>query len=469
MQLVWFRNDLRTLDNTALYYACKRGQPVTAVVAITPEQWQSHGDAPVKQSLYYRSLLTLKSSLAQLNIPLKVIETANFTGLPQQILDLSLQLGCTAIHVNRHYEWNERQCEEELARLAVQAGIEIQRYTDQVFHEPGSVLTGKSEYYTVFTPFKKNIWPTLTQHPPQSYPVPPACPASAVTADDIPCWLEDDEAGLRADLWPAGEEEAIRRLELFVERKLPMYGQLRDIPSQPGTSTLSPYLALGIISPRTCLHYALSRLPEARAHQGAETWINELIWRDFYKHILVGFPRVSKHRAFKQDTEALAWRYSDCDLQRWQQGQTGYPLVDAAMRQLNQTGWMHNRLRMVTAMFLSKHLLLDWRLGEAYFMSKLVDGDLAANNGGWQWSASTGTDAAPYFRIFNPVSQSEKFDPEGRFIRRFVPELAHLDNKTIHSPWLAGKVANYPAPIVDHKFARQRVLDSFQALKEISA
>jgi deoxyribodipyrimidine photo-lyase len=226
---------------------------------------------------------------------------------------------------------------------------------------------------------------------------------------------------------------------------------------------LSPYLAHGVLSPRQCLSAALDA-NEGRLSGGSpgiETWISELVWRDFYRHVIALFPHVSRGEAFRPEADRVEWRNDPAELEAWRRGMTGYPLVDAAMRQLLTTGWMHNRLRMLTAMFLTKHLLIDWRLGERHFMSHLVDADFAANNGGWQWSASTGTDAAPYFRIFNPITQAERFDPAGEFVRTQVPELAETRGSATLTPWLHG-VARYPAPIVDHAFARARALEAFK-------
>lgn len=271
-------------------------------------------------------------------------------------------------------------------------------------------------------------------------------------------------------LWPAGEDEALQRLQRFADEQLEWYDQQRDFPVVPGTSQLSAYLAAGVISPRQCLHAAMTinRGEFASGNPGAVCWISELLWREFYKHILVGYPRVSMGRAFRRETEALAWRHAPEELAAWQEGRTGLPIIDAAMRQLRDTGWMHNRLRMIVAMFLTKNLLIDWREGERWFMRHLIDGDLAANNGGWQWSASTGTDAAPYFRIFNPLSQSAKFDPEGRFLRHWLPELASLNKRDIHNPDALGGlfgVAGYPRPMVDLSKSRERALAAFKNLE----
>jgi deoxyribodipyrimidine photo-lyase len=293
----------------------------------------------------------------------------------------------------------------------------------------------------------------------------------AITSDPIPQHIEgfDKPARTLSEHWPAGEDEAQARLARFLDETVKDYGYLRDLPAKPGTSQLSAYLAAGVISPRQCLHAALAsnRGEFDSGSSGVQTWINELLWREFYKHILTGYPQVSRHRAFRAQTEALPWRDAPDDFQAWQEGRTGFPIIDAAMRQLLHTGWMHNRLRMIVAMFLSKNLLIDWRLGERHFMRHLIDGDLAANNGGWQWSASTGTDAVPYFRIFNPVSQSQRFDPEGRFIRHWLPELRGLDEKSIHQPVKSADLfANnsYHSPIVDLSSSRQRALEAFKGL-----
>ncbi|WP_010626506.1 deoxyribodipyrimidine photo-lyase, partial [Halomonas sp. KM-1] len=257
------------------------------------------------------------------------------------------------------------------------------------------------------------------------------------------------------------------RLERFLRFRARHYAGQRDFPALAGTSELSPYLALGMISHRQCLQAALSENDGSLAEgdAGIASWVNELVWREFYHHVAVGFPRVCRHRAFQRHTEALAWRDDEAGFHAWCEGRTGYPIVDAAMRQLVRTGWMHNRLRMIAAMFLSKHLLIDWRRGEAFFLRHLVDGEFCANNGGWQWAASTGTDAAPYFRIFNPTTQSHRFDADARFIAEYVSELAALAPRDRHAPSAAQcNQVGYPRPVVDHKAARARALDAFKSL-----
>ncbi|MGD8417509.1 MAG: FAD-binding domain-containing protein, partial [Pseudomonadales bacterium] len=245
--------------------------------------------------------------------------------------------------------------------------------------------------------------------------------------------------------WPAGHSAAADRLDAFVSGQLERYDEDRDYPAKPATSRLSAYLNVGAVSVRTC--YA--RAAAAPEGSGRESWLSELVWREFYRHVVAAHPHVSRGHAFQQHLDGLDWRHDPEGLAAWKAGETGYPLVDAGMRQLLETGFMHNRLRMITAMFLSKHLLIDWHEGERHFMRHLRDADFASNNGGWQWSASTGTDAAPYFRIFNPSSQAKKFDPDEDFIRRFVPELADGSR-------------HYPEPIVEHKAARERALAFFK-------
>jgi deoxyribodipyrimidine photo-lyase len=240
------------------------------------------------------------------------------------------------------------------------------------------------------------------------------------------------------------------------------------LPSLSGTSKLSPHLAAGTVSANQCFQKAYSRNRErlVGGNGSIDTWISELIWREFYNHIMAENPRLATGRAFKTETDALPWNRDSEQLELWQRGETGFPFVDAGMRQLNRTGWMHNRLRMVTAQFLAKHLFIDWRLGESYFMSQLVDGDFAANNGGWQWSASTGTDAVPYFRIFNPIRQAERFDPDGAFVRSMIPELAGASAKQTLEPWKFGGVGSYPKPMIDLSAARDKTLQAWKIIKK---
>lgn len=285
---------------------------------------------------------------------------------------------------------------------------------------PGTVLTGSGEMFKVFTPFKK-AWLKLFSDQRfnfQHWPLEKRSAGDFTTPSFFAMTMESQK-------WPVDDESIVAVVNRFIKDKLTDYQGDRDFPAIKGTSGLSPYLALGIISPKQLLTQIQLDNPEVleRPSQPEFCWINEIIWREFYRHLIVAFPKLCKGSNFNEKYDAVAWQSDPEVFQLWCEGQTGYPIVDAAMRQLNKTGWMHNRLRMIVASFLTKHLLIDWRQGEAYFMSKLIDGDLASNNGGWQWAASTGCDAQPYFRIFNPITQSEKFDPDGTFIRTYVPEL----------------------------------------------
>ncbi|WP_248794871.1 deoxyribodipyrimidine photo-lyase [Pseudomonas sp. MWU13-2105] len=472
MQLLWLRTDLRLHDNTALAAAAGQG-PTVAVYLVTPGQWQLHDDAACKVDFWLRNLQALSEALAALNIPLLIRHAQTWEQLPAVLGTLCQSLKISAVHVNEEYGVHESRRDQAVARALETQGVSFHSHLDQLFFKPGSVLTRTGTYFQVFSQFRKVCYSRLHGALPRLIATPKAQAVLALKADPVPT----DVAGFTRpsqalrDLWPAGEEEARRRLASFAEQQIDYYQSERDFPAKPGTSQLSAYLAAGVISPRQCLHAALqSNQGEFESGSaGAVTWINELLWREFYKHILVGYPRVSKQRAFRPETEDLAWRQVPEELAAWQEARTGLPIIDAAMRQLRATGWMHNRLRMVVAMFLTKNLLIDWREGERFFMRHLIDGDLAANNGGWQWSASTGTDAAPYFRIFNPLSQSEKFDREGLFIKHWLPELAGLDQKAVHNPAAFGGLfgpASYPQPMVDLGHSRERALAAFRNLPQ---
>jgi deoxyribodipyrimidine photo-lyase len=470
MQLIWLRSDLRLHDNTALSAAAARG-PTVAVYLLTPAQWLEHDDAPCKVDFWLRNLNELRRTLGELNIPLLNRHAPRWDAAPTVLLELCQQLNIDAVHVNEEYGIHESRRDATVAQVLVAKGIDFYSHLDQLLFKPGSVLTRTGTYFQVFSQFRKVCYERLHRSLPGLVSAPGIQAPLNIDSDKIPSRVEGFETPgehLRS-LWPAGEAEARRRLDTFADGQIDHYQRERDFPAKPGTSQLSAYLAAGVISPRQCLHAALqSNQGEFDSgNVGAVTWINELLWREFYKHILVGYPRVSRHRAFRPETEALAWRDAPDELAAWKEARTGLPIIDAAMRQLLETGWMHNRLRMVVAMFLTKNLLIDWREGERFFMRHLIDGDLAANNGGWQWSSSTGTDSAPYFRIFNPLSQSEKFDAEGVFIKYWLPELAGLNKKDVHNPANLGGlfgVADYPSPIVNLGTSRTRALTAFKNL-----
>ena len=469
--LVWFRRDLRVNDNHALYHAAQQNHDqLIGLYVITPEQWQAHDDANCKVKFWMDCLQELSENLNRLNIPLRIETCDTFSDTPKLVSKFIKKHRCSQLFFNHEYEVNEAQRDQQVIADCERSDVKVESFHDRVIVPPRDISTQDGRFYSVFTPYRK-VWDVHAKDHLEILPKPKPQPEGKLKPSKVPTKVAGfDFSEFRSDLWPAGEKEATKRLKKFVTKISP-YDQARDLPSVAGTSTLSPYLAAGAISPRQCLSAAVAA-NQGRirgSNEGATTWISELTWRDFYVHVLVGFPRVSRHTPFKIKTNKVAWRNDKDQFEAWKAGRTGYPIVDAGMRQLNRTGWMHNRLRMVTAMFLTKHLLIDWRLGEKYFMQKLIDGDLAANNGGWQWSASTGTDSVPYFRIFNPFSQSKRFDADGKFIKKLCPELEPIPKSALHDPTkLAIAIdelkIDYPSFIVDHKAARERALNAFKEI-----
>jgi len=467
--LLWYRNDLRIHDHEALAQACRTSdEGVIAVFAICPKQWAAHDWGIVKVDFVLRNVRELSERLTRIGIPLKLIRADDFQAVPQKLMLLAKRHRCETLAFHREHEVNERRRDEEVVRLFEQRGLTVKQYRDQTILEVEEIRTGAGGWYTKFTPFKRK-WLALLEEQDASTASDaprPRCRIDDIAGDEVPETVKGFAGAGTSALWPAGETAARRRLTRFVKERVEDYAIARDIPAEDGTSALSPYLAVGARSPRTCVEAALAA-NSGRAsggREGVDTWITELIWREFYRHVLVGFPRVSMHRPFDESTARVPWRQDEKQFRAWTEGRTGFPIVDAGMRQLAETGWMHNRLRMITAMFLTKDLFIDWRWGEAHFMRSLVDGDLASNNGGWQWSASTGTDAVPYFRVFNPYRQSRRIDPGGDFIRRYVPELANLDDRAIHEPSAEqARASGYPTPVVDHPSSVKRVREAFKA------
>lgn len=468
VQLVWLRSDLRIHDNTALAAAATKG-PVIAVFLRSVAQWQSHDHGANKIDFWARGVAAVKDALHGLNIPLLHRDIGHYREAPKALLDIAREHSVKQLHFNYQYPLNEQQRDNAVLGAFKEAGITAHGYHDSVAFAPGTLLTRKGDYYGVFTPFSKAWHKQISAEQLALRDTPEPQQRLPIKSDTLPGLPRLDDTPVDHQQWPAGAEIAGDYLARFLRFRGRHYRQQRDIPSVCGTSELSPYLALGMISHRQCMQAVMSENSGhlADGDAGLTTWVNELIWREFYQHVAVGFPEVCRHQPFQKHTQQLAWRDDDAGFNAWCEGRTGYPLVDAAMRQLVATGWMHNRLRMVTAMFLSKHLLIDWRRGEAFFMRHLVDGEFCANNGGWQWAASTGTDSAPYFRIFNPTTQSKRFDPDGEFIARWLPELGTLPAKARHAPpHNMLTQLDYPEPIVEHKAARQRALDAFKALSK---
>ena len=333
--------------------------------------------------------------------------------------------------------------------------------------DPDEVKNNSGLPFKVFTPYSKKIRSLITQDILSETPAPLKQKIRILDQDEIPQFQDayDQELNFSFDDFPLTENSAIQKLDEFIDSSIQNYKEFRDIPSLSATSNLSSSFAIGLISSKQAINHVLESLPDENG-TGQFAWITEIIWREFYKYITYHFSHVSKGKCFNPKYDHILWRDDEESFIKWCEGKTGVPIIDAAMRQLNERKWMHNRLRMITAMFLSKNLLVDWRKGERYFMENLIDGDFCSNNGGWQWSASTGVDASPYFRIFNPITQSEKFDPDGKFIKDFVPELIECPSNEIHNPSTETRLSlNYPEMIVDLKSSRLRAIDAFKSIK----
>jgi len=462
--LVWFHRDLRDHDHAALSTALAAAQEVFCAFVFDTQILDALPSKRDRRVHFIReSLLELDAALRRRGGGLIVRHGRASDEIPR----LASELGVSAVYSNRDYEPAAKQRDAEVTAKLAATGIAFHDVKDQAIFDRNEVVTQVGRPFSVFTPYKNAWLKRLTAADWSAHPC-----AGRLAGSDLGGVPSLGEIGFEAtDLAELGilpGMSGARRLwEDFSTGRIDPYGARRDFPAVKGVSYLSVHLRFGTISVRELVRTAVERK--------ADTWLSELVWRDFYFMILDHFPRVADH-AFKPEYDAIQWAQWPEGYAAWCAGQTGYPLVDAAMRQLNHSGWMHNRLRMVVASFLTKDLGIDWRLGERYFADHLNDFDLSANNGGWQWAASSGCDAQPYFRIFNPVTQSEKFDPDGKFIRRYVPELAGLANRHIHAPWqmsqheqealgvIIGR--DYPAPIVDHARAREETLARYAVVRK---
>lgn len=460
----WIRRDLRLQDNQALQAACTQAEQVIPLFILDPFFEKSAYVAPNRVAFLMNGLRVLADSLQQRGSRLIVRQ-----GKPVEVLArLIAETDAAAIFAEADYSVYGHTRD-----LTIQKTLPLKLLEGVVVHHPDSLLKADGTPYQVFTPFKKNAW--LARPLPQpAHIVPP--PARIKSPSSITGLPVPNSIKLPQEVpFQSGEAEAQRRLADFVDSKrIYQYENNRNQLDLDGTSGLSPYLRFGMISARQSAATAVEARQAAQtdeARKGADTFLSELIWREFYYSILYHYPHVARG-SFRPEYDEIIWRNNRAEFETWCRGETGYPVVDAAMRQLKQSGWMHNRARMIAASFLVKDLLVDWRWGEQFFMQHLIDGDPANNNGGWQWAAGTGTDAAPYFRIFNPIRQSQKFDPDGAYLRRWLPELAHLPDKIIHEPWKMSTVEqkrlniiigrDYPAPIVDHQLARERALAAYK-------
>ncbi|BDA83724.1 deoxyribodipyrimidine photo-lyase [Aureimonas sp. SA4125] len=471
--LVWLRDDLRLDDNPVLAAACQTGRPVVILYVLESEGPRPLGGA--HRWWLHHSLAAFSQAIEALGGRL-VLRRGRAAEIVPAVLD---EAGAMALWFNRRYEQDAVAVDDDIA--AALDDIDVRRFGGHILHDPSAVKTKTGNTYRVYTPFWKSLSADGAPRAPVDAPTKiQGLSTNGPRSDDLAAWkllpTRPDWSGGLAEAFEPGEAAAHARFDRFCAESLGDYDAGRERPAEDATSRMSPHLRFGEISPFRLWHRAHEVAARRDTPAGdLERFDKELVWRDFNYHLLTHFGPMAS-RNFDARFDAFPWRTAPEELKAWQEGRTGYPLVDAAMRQLWQTGWMHNRLRMVTASFLTKHLLIDWRDGEDWFWDTLVDGDPASNASQWQWVAGSGADAQPFFRIFNPITQSRKFDAAGVYIRRFVPELTKLSDRDIHAPWeldaatlaKAGVTLGetYPRPIVDHALARARALEAFKSLKD---
>lgn len=494
--LMWFRRDLRTVDNTALLQCIEQARQhhakVSAIFIATPQTWLQHDMSLIQLKFMLNTLVQLVEKLYHYHIDCDIKIVQSYDNVADILKQYCLEHHIQQIYFNYEYEEREIRRDDSVYQQLTARNISCFAYHDQCILAPRTVLKDDGGYYRVFTPFYKKWLDILNishfniqdlnvqdlnikimndlnhqQH----------CDIKIIIHHIINDYAEKSPQKHLDSLFlqQAGEQYALQALNDFIDNEIKNYIIQRDIPSiSQGTSQLSPYLAVGAISPRVCYQAVMTAVQQqSYGHDAMFKWLNELCWRDFYRHILVARPDMIRHHAFQKAVDKqVDWRYDKQDFQRWCDGKTGVPIVDAGMRCLKQTGFLHNRLRMIVAMFLTKNLLIDWRWGERYFMQQLIDGDFASNNGGWQWSSSVGTDAVPYFRIMNPFSQAKTHDADAVFIKTWVPELVDIpanilhDEKKLTAYLTANPHINYPLPMVDLKTSRANAIDVFKHANE---
>ena len=483
----WFKRDLRTTDNRALSAASEtaksKGVPLVCMFLVSPQDYQAHCTSPARVDFELRALEILKEDLGEKDIPLYVETIEERKDVAPHILKKCEEWKAKHVYCNIEYEVDELRRETKLVKECLEKGINVTAIHDDGVIAPETLMSGSGKQYSVYSPWLRAWIKYLHEHPhaldasepPSQNPSSARTRFKALFDSPIPSAppnksLSAEEKDRLTQLWPAGEHEALTRLDRFLADKIGKYKDTRNFPAQSSTAMLSVHFSAGTLAARTAVRLARAANTTKNLDGGSpgiSGWISEIAWRDFYKHVLAHWPYVCMNKPFKYEYTDINWEYNMDHFKLWCQGRTGYPIVDAAMRQLKNMSYMHNRCRMIVASFLSKHLLLDWRMGEKYFMEHLIDGDFASNSGGWGFSASVGVDPQPYFRIFNPWLQSEKFDPDGEYIRKWVPELAGIKGKAIHDPYGRGagneaEAKGYPRVCVEHKAARERALERYK-------
>ena len=466
--IVWFRNDLRLADNSALAAALEKGDPIIPVFIWAPEESGNWPPGSASKWWLHKALESLQSDLDGHGARLILRSGRSL----EELRDLIDRTGASRVFWNRRYEKSLRDVDAEVKRKLREEGIEVQSFNSNLLNEPHTVAAGSGQPYKVYTPYWKKVKDRKIEAPVQcdfrKLKVPDSWPRTEALErfDLMPKiqWYRKMQSN-----WDITESGAHSRLNSFLKGSVDDYDTARDRPDYEGTSSLSPYLSWGLIGPRQIMAALHDRCNLRES--GPQVYSKEIYWREFAYNVLYHFPD-TPDSPLNADYKDFPWQNDNTTLKRWQKGLTGYPIVDAGMRQLWETGWMHNRVRMIVSSLLVKHLLQDWHSGARWFWDTLVDADLASNTLGWQWSAGCGADAAPYFRVFNPILQGQKFDPEGKYVKHYVPELRNLPVEYIHEPWNASKdeqrsagAADYPEPIIDHKKGRERALAALSKFK----
>ena len=464
--LLWFRSDLRLTDNSALSAAIEAGDPIIPVFIWSPEEFGKWPPGAASRWWLHQALESLQKDLAAQGLEL-ILRLGKSPDALQQLIE---ETGATRVFWNRRYEQPLRDVDAEIKRTLRERGIQAESFNSSLLNEPHTIATGAGQPYKVYTPYWKNVKERTVQavvkcdpeqaKPPQTWP-------QSEPLERLQLMPAVDWYNKMQDLWDISEAGAHVRLKRFLNERVERYDTDRDRPDFDGTSALSPYLRWGQIGPRQVV--AALKDASDTSLQGSFVYLKEIYWREFAYNVLYHFPH-TPDKPLRPEYEDFPWEHDEATLRAWQKGLTGYPIVDAGMRQLWETGWMHNRVRMIVSSLLVKHMLQSWRSGALWFWDTLLDADLASNTLGWQWSGGCGADAAPYFRVFNPIIQGQKFDPGGAYVKRYVSELRDLPTPYIHEPWKApaalSRSTAYPDPIIDHRNGRERALAALDKFKQ---
>ena len=464
-RLIWLRNDLRMMDNILFSSDYESSEETIVIYFHAIHEWKLHKKSNIQRALIFDRLKYLYLLFKEKNIPFFIFEINSFSEIPDFLIHFMKQFFIQKLLSNYEYEYDESERDHAVHLLFSQNNLEYIQIHNQTLLEPGTVLNGEKKMYKVFTPFKKK-WIHQLNRSKLKLKINDYTPLTDKNIFDSAqnAYFNFFREIEYENKYLYKDQEILERFNSFVLNHLADYENSRDIPAINGTSKMSPYLAVGIVSPQTLIKICIESKIDLD-----NSWINEIIWREFYIHLLQAFPDLGQNKPFLQYTKFIPWNESKDDFNKWKKGITGFPIVDAGMRQLLQEGWMHNRVRMIVASFLTKNLLIHWKKGQDWFMQHLVDGTFASNNGGWQWAASTGTDSQPYFRVFNPITQSMNFDPNGEYIKKYVPELKNIPRQYIHEPWDYIQLHSqnlYYQPMVSLSSSRKKAIETFKYAKE---